>query len=90
MRYDEASYVDGRGAVAEDHARKAALITGAASGIGAAIATLFQAGWKVAGLDLRGSGDRLRRSSADVADPARLCARQLTDGDMHRLLPPVS
>jgi NAD(P)-dependent dehydrogenase (short-subunit alcohol dehydrogenase family) len=40
----------------EDRARKVALITGAASGIGAAIATLLsEHRWKVAGLDLRGS-----------------------------------
>src|SRR5215211_2688041 len=54
----------------EDHARKVALITGAASGIGAAITTLLSKHrWKVAGLDLRGSK---ADSSlvADVADPA--------------------
>jgi 2-hydroxycyclohexanecarboxyl-CoA dehydrogenase len=58
----------------EDHARKAALITGAASGIGAEIATLLnKRSWQVAGLDLR----RSRSDSsliADVADPAAVRA----------------
>ena len=58
----------------EDRARKVALITGAASGIGAETATLLsKRRWKVAGLDLRGSK---ADSSliADVADPAAVRA----------------
>lgn len=54
----------------EDRARKVALITGAASGIGAAIATLLsEHRWKVAGLDLRESKTD-SSLVADVADPA--------------------
>jgi 2-hydroxycyclohexanecarboxyl-CoA dehydrogenase len=54
----------------EDHTRKVALITGAASGIGAAITTLLSKHrWKVAGLDLRGSKTD-SSLVADVADPA--------------------
>jgi 2-hydroxycyclohexanecarboxyl-CoA dehydrogenase len=58
----------------EGHARKVALITGAASGIGAEItALLSKRSWNVAGLDLRGSK---ADSSliADVADPAAVRA----------------
>jgi 2-hydroxycyclohexanecarboxyl-CoA dehydrogenase len=52
----------------EGHARKVALITGAASGIGAEITTLLsKRGWKVAGLDLRGSKSDLSLI-ADVTD----------------------
>ncbi len=58
----------------EDHARKVALITGAASGIGGAIAALLsERGWKVAGLDLRGSEADLSLI-ADVADRAAVRA----------------
>src|SRR4051812_34005698 len=58
----------------EDHARKVAVITGAASGIGAAIATLLsKRRWKVAGLDLRGSKADLSLI-ADVRDPAAVFA----------------
>ncbi|HEX6709106.1 MAG TPA: SDR family NAD(P)-dependent oxidoreductase [Rubrobacter sp.] len=58
----------------EHHARKVALITGAASGIGAEIATLLnKRSWKVAGLDLRGSKTDLSLI-ADVADPAAVRA----------------
>jgi 2-hydroxycyclohexanecarboxyl-CoA dehydrogenase len=53
----------------EDHARKVALITGAASGIGAAITTLLsKRRWKVAGLDLHGSEADLSLT-AEVTDP---------------------
>src|SRR5919108_1138646 len=58
----------------EDYARKVALITGAASGIGAEIATLLnKRSWKVAGLDLRGSKADLSLI-ADVVDPAAVRA----------------
>jgi 2-hydroxycyclohexanecarboxyl-CoA dehydrogenase len=53
-----------------DHARKVALITGAASGIGAEIAALLnRRNWKVAGLDLSGSKTDSSLTT-DVADPA--------------------
>jgi 2-hydroxycyclohexanecarboxyl-CoA dehydrogenase len=53
-----------------DHARKVALITGAASGIGAEIAALLiRRNWKVAGLDLGGSKTDSSLTT-DVADPA--------------------
>jgi 2-hydroxycyclohexanecarboxyl-CoA dehydrogenase len=53
----------------EGHARKVALITGAASGIGAAITTLLsKRHWNVAGLDLHGSEADLSLT-ADVTDP---------------------
>ena len=58
----------------ESHARKVALITGAASGIGAEItALLSKRSWKVAGLDLRGSQADLSLI-ADVADSAAVRA----------------
>src|SRR5919108_4767685 len=58
----------------EDYARKVALITGAASGIGAEIATLLnKRSWKVAGLDLRGSKTDSSLIT-DVADPAAVRA----------------
>ena len=53
---------------AEDNGASIALVTGAASGIGAAVvARLRGRGWKVAGLDLRGSETDLPLV-ADVAD----------------------
>ena len=58
----------------DDHARRAALVTGAASGIGAEIiALLGKRGWKVAGLDLRGSRADLSLI-ADVTDAAAVRA----------------
>ena len=58
----------------ENQTRKAALITGAASGIGAAITTLLsRRSWNVAGLDLRGSKADLSLI-ADVSDPAAVRA----------------
>lgn len=52
----------------EDPTRKVALITGAASGIGAAISALLaERGWKTAGLDLRESKTNLPLI-ADVTD----------------------
>ncbi len=57
-----------------DDARKVALITGSASGIGAEIATrLSKQSWKVAGLDLRGSKTDSSLIT-DVADPAAVRA----------------
>ena len=54
--------------VAVDRRKGVALVTGAASGIGAAIsARLTERGWKVAGLDLRGSETDLPLT-ADVTD----------------------
>jgi len=54
--------------LAEDHDASIALVTGAASGIGAAVAARLAArGWGVAGLDLRGSETDLPLV-ADVAD----------------------
>jgi NAD(P)-dependent dehydrogenase (short-subunit alcohol dehydrogenase family) len=54
--------------LAEDHGGNVALVTGAASGIGAAIAARLSAqGWRVAGLDLRESETDLPLV-ADVAD----------------------
>lgn len=58
----------------DDHARRVALVTGAASGIGAEITALLgKRGWKVAGLDLRGSKADLSLI-ADVTDPAAVRA----------------
>ena len=54
--------------MAVDRRKGVALVTGAASGIGAAIsARLTERGWKVAGLDLRGSETDLPLT-ADVTD----------------------
>ena len=54
--------------MAEDHDGRIALVSGAASGIGAAVASrLAGQGWRVAGLDLRGSQTDLPLV-ADVAD----------------------
>ena len=58
----------GKHQLAEDHHGSIALVTGAASGIGAAVAArLAGRGWKVAGLDLRESETDLPLV-ADVAD----------------------
>ncbi|MGW9031033.1 SDR family NAD(P)-dependent oxidoreductase [Streptomyces sp. NPDC055722] len=52
-------------------ASRTALITGAASGIGAAVAcALSQAGWTVAGLDLHPAADVDLALTADVSDAA--------------------
>jgi len=62
---------------AEDNDASIALVTGAASGIGAAVAgRLAGRGWKVAGLDLRGSETDLPLV-ADVADSGAV--RQAAD-----------
>jgi 2-hydroxycyclohexanecarboxyl-CoA dehydrogenase len=59
---------EGEPQLAEDHDGRIALITGAASGIGAAVAARLAArGWRVAGLDLRESETDLPLV-ADVAD----------------------
>ena len=58
----------------EGRTPRVALITGAASGIGAEItALLSKQGWRVAGLDLRGS-EADSSLIADVADPAAVRA----------------
>jgi 2-hydroxycyclohexanecarboxyl-CoA dehydrogenase len=72
---------------AEDNDGGVALITGAASGIGAAVAAcLAGRGWRVAGLDLRGSETDLPLV-ADVAD--RRAVREAA-GRAARELGPVS
>jgi 2-hydroxycyclohexanecarboxyl-CoA dehydrogenase len=73
--------------LADDHDGNIALVTGAASGIGAAVASrLAGRGWKVAGLDLHGSETDLPLI-ADVADSG---AVRETAGRVARELGPVS
>src|SRR5215217_2086961 len=70
---------------AEDNDASIALVTGAASGIGAAVvARLTGRGWKVAGVDLRGSETDLPLV-ADVAD--RGAVREAADRAAHELGP---
>jgi 2-hydroxycyclohexanecarboxyl-CoA dehydrogenase len=70
---------------AEDNDASIALVTGAASGIGAAVvARLTGRGWKVAGLDLRGSETDLPLV-ADVAD--RGAVREAADRAARQLGP---
>ena len=72
---------------AEDNARRVALITGAASGIGAeTTALLSNRGWKVAGLDLRDS----RADLSLVADVADLAAVRVAVDRAIRELGPIS
>ena len=74
MRGSDSSSDTPTALTAEDHVRKVAVITGAASGIGAAITTLLSNRcWKVAGLDLRGSEADLSLI-ADVTDTAAVFA----------------
>lgn len=71
--------------MAEDHGGNVALITGAASGIGAAIAARLSAqGWRVAGLDLRESKTDLPLA-ADVADAGAV--REAADRASRELAP---
>jgi 2-hydroxycyclohexanecarboxyl-CoA dehydrogenase len=71
--------------VAVDRRKGVALVTGAASGIGAAIsARLTERGWKVAGLDLRGSETDLPLT-ADVTD--REALREAVDRTASELGP---
>ena len=71
--------------MAVDRRKGVALVTGAASGIGAAIsARLTERGWKVAGLDLRGSETDLPLT-ADVTD--REALREAVDRTASELGP---
>jgi 2-hydroxycyclohexanecarboxyl-CoA dehydrogenase len=75
----------GKGQLAEDLDRSIALVTGAASGIGAAVAArLARRGWRVAGLDLRESETDLPLV-ADVADGGAV--REAADRAAHELGP---